>query len=57
MKELFTRIAALCFDQAVLRELDMRDEGSGKMQVGNGGIQTSQPVNETIGNIQCLKLH
>ena len=48
VKEMFARVAVLCFDQAVLRETEnMRD--SAKPQIGSGGIKTSKNQSQTIG--------
>lgn len=48
VQEFFNRVTALCFDQAVLREIDTRDEKSGKIQMGSGGIKTSNQPTQTI---------
>lgn len=47
VKEMFARVAVLCFDQAVLRETEnLRD--TSKPQIGSGGIKTSRNQSQTI---------
>ena len=47
--EFFTRVAAVCFDEAVLRELDMSTQQGGQVEMGGGGITLSNPSKkETI---------
>ncbi|XP_065663937.1 ras-related protein Rab-36 isoform X4 [Hydra vulgaris] len=53
VRELFTRAAALCFDQAVLRETE---NISTKIQMGNGKLIAKDKMNDNIvlaRNIEC----
>ncbi|XP_047142400.1 ras-related protein Rab-36 isoform X2 [Hydra vulgaris] len=53
VRELFTRAAALCFDQAVLRETESI---STKIQMGNGKLIAKDKTNDNIvlaRNIEC----
>lgn len=38
VKEFFRRVAAITFEQAILRELESQDARTGKLQIGSGGV-------------------
>ena len=38
VKEFFRRVAAITFEQAILRELESQEARAGKLQIGSGGV-------------------
>lgn len=55
VKEFFTRVAAICFDQSVLRETASLRENNGKTQLGSGSLIKTNNQSETIGEF-CFYL-